>query len=114
MSLFNKKHDFERQRKETYETFSTIQDKVTLPEKANIDFHFIAREIFPRFEECAMRLKLLGFEVSAYGRTLQATMKNSEVNVENIWSLEMAASQIALNFKFKPDGWGMGGPKSPN
>lgn len=100
-------HDYTFQRRETFDTFRESKG-VKLPARAVVDFAF-----FPELEDAdwaglTRALEAKGYRVSRPGddeEMLTASVGPIAVTAEEIWKWEEAATKIALQFDFFPDGW---------
>lgn len=101
------RHDFDAQRRETFDTFRDMPKGEKLPDRAEIDFLFLPEEEEARYAALEKALKAKGFKVSRDEDLLVATML-LQVAPDAIWEAERAATEIALGFDFYPDGWDLG------
>jgi hypothetical protein len=94
-------HDYNAQRRETFQTFK-LSKGTSLPKEAVVEFAFFIEE--PAFERA---LRLAGFTTRREkdGETLIAAFGPMPVTPEAIWEREHAATEIALKHDFYPDGW---------
>ena len=98
-------HNYEAQRRETFETFRKAPKGQKLPETAVVDYLFFVEEndaSWPAFER-ALRLK--GFKTRREGEHLIASYGPIPVAPEPIWANEKLSTEIALAHDFYPDGW---------
>ena len=101
------RHNFDAQRRETFDTFRDLPKGEKLPERAAIDFLFLPEEEEPRYTALAKALRAKGFDVSRDEDLMVATMQ-LPVTPDAIWEAEKMATEIALGFDFYPDGWDLG------
>ncbi len=99
------KHDFEEQRRETWQTFAEAGG--SLPGTAVVDFIFFVEETDADWDAFAAALRKAGFrpERQDDGETLIARCGPMPVTPEDVWAREREATEIALRFEFYPDGW---------
>ena len=102
-------HNFETQRRETYDTFKQSKG-VKLPKEAVIDFLFFIEELDANWAALEKALQKEGFRTrrDKDGDTLIASYGPMPVTPEAIWVQERIATSIALKFDFYPDGWELG------
>ncbi len=99
-------HNFEAQRRETYDTFKHSKG-VSLPKMAVVEYAFFIEELdasWPALER-ALRLEGFGTRREKDGETLIAWVGPIPVTPEDIWHWERIATSIALKHDFYPDGW---------
>jgi hypothetical protein len=99
-------HNFETQRRETYDTFKQSKG-VSLPKTAVVEYAFFIEEMdasWPALER-ALRLEGFGTRREKDGETLTAWIGPIPVTPEDIWHWERIATSIALKHDFYPDGW---------
>lgn len=101
-------HDYDAQRRETFETFQDLPKGEVLPERAEIDFLFFPEDEDADYAGLEKALKAKGFRVSRDDELLVATKGPMPVKPEAIWVEERLATEIALKFDFYPDGWDLG------
>ncbi len=99
-------HNFEAQRRETYETFKQSKG-VKLPKVAVVDYAFFIEELDASWPALERALRLEGFRTrrGPDGETLIASIGPIPVTPEDIWNHERIATSIALKHDFYPDGW---------
>jgi hypothetical protein len=99
-------HDYALQRRETFDTFRQSRG-VKLPERAVVDYAFFLEENDADWAKFEKSLRAKGFRVKRLkdGETLIASIGPIAVTAEEIWHWEEAATAIALQFDFYPDGW---------
>lgn len=102
-------HDYEAQRKETFETFDELRKEPDLPKRAVVHFLFYAEDMEPDWKQAEAALTGLGFTVERDEEEgmLDAAWGPMDVTPEAIWGREKAATEAALRFEFYPDGWDM-------
>ena len=99
-------HNFEAQRRETYQTFK-LSKGVSLPKTAVVEYAFFIEELdasWPALER-ALRLEGFGTRREKDGETLTAFIGPIPVTPEDVWQWERIATSIALKHDFYPDGW---------
>ncbi|MEM1379148.1 MAG: ribonuclease E inhibitor RraB [Pseudomonadota bacterium] len=102
-------HNFEKQKQETVWVWKDIKKRnPSLPPVIDLDIQFLphSREANKLlFKEA---LENAGFVVIFYDEDETVEAKVAEVNASAaaIWDQEERATQIAISFGFKPDGWG--------
>ena len=101
-------HDYDTQRRETFETFQDLPKNEVLPERADIDFLFFPEDDGADYAPLEKALKAKGFRISRDDDLLVATKGPMPVTPEAIWAEERAATEIALKHDFYPDGWDLG------
>ena len=100
-------HDYEGQRAETFETFEEIGRIDDLPERAVVNFLFLADDLDAPFAQAEKALQAKGFqtEVDTEGETLEARLGPIEITAAAIWGYEKLATETILAMGFEPDGW---------
>lgn len=100
-------HDFDAQRRETFETFAQAGEGPPLPKRAVVDFIFFVEETDADWAGFEATLRREGFrpERADDGETLIARFGPMPVTPDAIWDRERVATEIALRFDFYPDGW---------
>lgn len=100
-------HNYEAQRRETYETFEDAGTAV--PKTAVVDFLFFLEETDANWDAFEKALRNKGFTTRRKpdGETLVASFGPMPVTPEAIWAQERLATEIALKHDFYPDGWDM-------
>lgn len=101
------RHNFDAQRRETFDTFREMPKGEKLPDRAEVDFLFLPEEEEARYAPLEKALKAKGFKVSRDDDLLVATVTLA-ITPEAIWEAEKTATEIALGFDFYPDGWDLG------
>jgi len=101
-------HDFDAQRRETFDTFRELPRGETLPARAEVDFLFFPEEEPADYAALGKALKAMGFHISRDDDLLVATKGPMPVTPEAIWAEERDATEIALKHAFYPDGWDLG------
>jgi len=102
-------HDFEKQRQETIWVWSDITNRnPDLPEKINLDIHFLPISTNSNEDDFKASLEGVGFLVKFYedNETVEASVSNIHASVDAVWLHEERATKLALSHGFKPDGWG--------
>lgn len=99
------KHDYDGQRRETFETFAEAGPG--LPGSAVVDFIFFVEETDASWEAFEKALRAKGFTTRRLedGETLVASFGPMAVTAEEVWARERLATEIALKHDFFPDGW---------
>jgi Regulator of ribonuclease activity B len=99
-------HNFEAQRRETYDTFKQSKG-VSLPKTAVVEYAFFIEELDASWPALERALRLAGFETRRLkdGETMIASIGPIPVTPEAIWEQERIATSIALQHDFYPDGW---------
>lgn len=101
-------HDFDQQLRDTEQAWHDIRSRhEALPTAITLDLQFVPGDS-PQWEECKNALETAGYQVCFYddGSTLEASIRQVPNMVEEIWRHERTTTEIALQFGFKPDGWG--------
>ena len=100
-------HNFEAQRKGTYDTFRLGAKGVKLPKLSVIDYIFFIEELDAKWHFLEKALRQEGFTTrrDKDGETLVASYGPIPVTAEAIWEWERVATSIALKHDFYPDGW---------
>lgn len=101
-------HDYDTQRRETFDTFREMPKGEVLPTHAEIDFLFFPEDEGADYAALEKALKARGFRISRDEELLVATKGPMPVTPEAIWAEERQATEIALKFDFYPDGWDLG------
>jgi hypothetical protein len=101
-------HDFETQRRETFDTFKDLPKGEKLPDRAEIDFLFFPEDEDADYAPLERALKARGFRLGRDAELLVATKGPMPVTPEAIWAEERLATEIALQHDFYPDGWDLG------
>ena len=105
------KHDFEDQRRETFETFEAIQADNDLPETSIVEFYLLAEDKGCDWSGAERALKTAGYDTERdeEGDTLiVATRKALRIDPATLWAEEKKVTEIGLKFDFVPDGWEFG------
>jgi hypothetical protein len=102
-------HDYEAQRRETFETFEELRKEPDLPKRAVVHFLFYAEDTEPQWDapEKALRAKGFTVERDEDEGMIDASIGPIDVTPESIWQYEKLATEIALKSDFYPDGWDM-------
>jgi len=101
-------HNYDAQRRETFETFKSIPKGQTLPEVAVVDFLFFVEEDDANWKAFEKALAGKGFKAKKDGDTMVASFGPMPVTPEAIWEREKAATELAIAYDFYPDGWDLG------
>jgi hypothetical protein len=101
-------HDFEKQRNETLWVWNDLSTKKNLPKSATVDFQFVPSSPAADWDLFELQLRAAGYRCERYSdeRTLEASIGPIDLSADAIWQREFAATQIAINCGFRPDGWG--------
>ena len=106
------KHDFEGQRRETFDTFDELKKHGdALPESSVLEVYLLAEGEEANWDAAEKALKSKGFltERDEEGDTLiVATISPIKIAPGVIWDVEKQVSEIGLKFDFVPDGWEFG------
>lgn len=106
------KHDFEGQRRETFDTFDALRASgETLPEHSVLEVYLLAEGADANWAGAEKAIRAKGFvtERDREGETLiVATKAPIAIGPETIWEIERQVSEIGLKFDFTPDGWEFG------
>lgn len=99
-------HNFEAQRRETFDSFNDTGG-VKLPKAAEVDFLFFVEELDADWAAFERALQKEGFRTfrDEDGETLVASFGPMPVTPEAIWERERVATVLALKHDFYPDGW---------
>ncbi len=100
-------HNYEAQRRDTYDTFKQAGKSVKLPKESVIDYIFFIEELDADWAALEKALRAEGFKTrrETDGETLTASFGPLPVTAEAIWGMERVATSIALAHDFYPDGW---------
>lgn len=101
-------HDYEAQRRETFETFRAAPRGEKLPETAVVEFLFFVEELDANWRAFEAALKAKGFKARKDGDLMIAAYGPMPVTAEAIWERERAATELAIAYDFYPDGWDLG------
>lgn len=106
------KHDFDGQKRETFETFDELKASgETLPETSVLEVYLLAEGAEANWPGAEKALRAKGFvtERDIEGETLiVATSAAIRITPETIWEIERQVTEIGLKFDFTPDGWEFG------
>lgn len=99
-------HNFEAQRRETYDTFRQSKG-ISLPKTAVVEYAFFIEENDASWTALERAMRMEGFKTRRLkdGDTLVASIGPIAVTAEEIWKYERIATSIALKHDFYPDGW---------
>ena len=98
-------HNFETQRRETYETFRQSKG-ISLPKTAVVEYAFFIEELDANWPALERALRMEGFQTRRADKdTLVASIGPIAVTAEEIWKYERISTSIALKHDFYPDGW---------
>jgi hypothetical protein len=100
-------HNYDAQRRETFETFADVGRGETLPKAAVVDFLFFIEETDANWDALEKALRAKGFKTKRKrdGESLVASIGPIPVSPDSIWTQERIATEIALKHDFYPDGW---------
>jgi hypothetical protein len=105
-------HDFESQRRETFETFDELKRQgQALPKTSVLEVYLLAEGDEANWAAAEKALHAAGFatERDVAGETLiVATKAEIPISPEVIWKVEKEISAIGLAYDFAPDGWEFG------
>lgn len=101
-------HNYDAQRRETFDTFRDMPKGQKLPETAVVDFLFFVEELDANWAAFQKALRGRGFATKKDGDTLIASYGPMPVTAEAIWQQERAATELAIAYDFYPDGWDLG------
>ena len=99
-------HNFEAQRRDTFDTFR--QSKGTsLPKTAVVEYAFFIEENDASWPALERAMRMEGFQTRRLkdNITLIAFIGPIAVTAEEIWKYERIATSVALKHDFYPDGW---------
>jgi hypothetical protein len=99
-------HNFEAQRRETFDTFRQSKG-ISLPKMAVVEYSFFIEENDASWPALERALRMEGFQTRRLkdGETLVASIGPIPVTAEEIWKYERIATTVALKHDFYPDGW---------
>ena len=98
-------HNFETQRRETYDTFKQSKG-ISLPKTAVVEYAFFIEEMDASWPALERALRMEGFQTRRADKdTLVASIGPIAVTAEEIWKYERISTSIALKHDFYPDGW---------
>lgn len=102
-------HNYDAQRRETFETFDTVKPG-QLPAEAVVDYLFFVEELDADWAAFEKALRAKGFRTSRDddGETLIASLGPIPITAASVWEHEEIATRIALKHEFYPDGWDLG------
>ena len=101
-------HNYDAQRRETFETFKSVPKGQKLPEVAVVDFLFFVEEDDANWKAFEKALRGKGFEAKKDGDTMVASYGPMPVTPDAIWEREKLATELAIAYDFYPDGWDLG------
>ena len=98
-------HNFEAQRRETFDTFKQSKG-ISLPKTAVVEYAFFIEEMDASWPALERALRMEGFQTRRADKdTLVASIGPIAVTAEEIWKYERISTSIALKHDFYPDGW---------
>jgi hypothetical protein len=98
-------HNFEAQRRETFDTFRQSKG-ISLPKTAVVEYAFFIEEMDASWPALERALRIEGFQTRRADKdTLVASIGPIAVTAEEIWKYERISTSIALKHDFYPDGW---------
>lgn len=98
-------HNFEAQRRETFDTFRQSKG-ISLPKTAVVEYAFFIEELDASWPALERALRMEGFRTRRADKdTLVASIGPIAVTAEEIWKYERISTSIALKHDFYPDGW---------
>ena len=101
-------HNFDAQRRETFDTFTGRPKGQSLPDTALVDFLFFLEEFDANWAGFEKALRGKGFKTRRDADYMIATFGPMPVTPEAIWDKEKQATELALAYDFYPDGWDLG------
>ena len=101
-------HNYDAQRRETFDTFASQPKGQKLTETAVVDFLFFLEETDANWKGFEKALQAKGFKTKRDADYLIASFGPMAVTAEAIWEREKAATELALAYDFYPDGWDLG------
>jgi hypothetical protein len=101
-------HNYDAQRRETFETFKSIPKGQTLPETAVVEFLFFVEEEDANWGAFDKALRAKGFKTRRDQDYMIAAYGPMPVTPEAIWAQEKPATELAIAYDFYPDGWDLG------
>lgn len=105
------KHDFEEQRRETFETFEAILADNDVPERSVVEFYLLAEDKGCNWAGAEKALQSAGYDTERdeEGDTLIVATRNElRIDPQTLWVEEKKITEIGLKFDFVPDGWEFG------
>lgn len=106
------KHDFEDQRRETFDTFDELRKQgEALPARSILEVYLLAEGGEANWGGAEKSLLAKGFatERDEDGDTLIVATKTAiAITPDAIWQIEKEITGIGLKFDFVPDGWEFG------
>ena len=101
-------HNYDAQRRETFETFKSAPKGQKLPETAVVDFLFFVEEADANWKAFEKALRGKGFAPRKDGDLMIASYGPMPVTAEAIWQQEKIGTELAIAYDFYPDGWDLG------
>lgn len=102
-------HDWDHQYQETVWVWNDLQTKsINFLKAYRLDIQFMPASSAADAVGLTEALRAAGYDVKAYRNnpTVEATTSAMLLTLESIWQHERKATEIALRYGFKPDGWG--------
>ncbi|HBD89557.1 MAG: hypothetical protein A2092_02315 [Rhodobacteraceae bacterium GWE1_64_9] len=100
-------HDYKAQQAETFESFEAFAHDA--PEIATITYQFYPEDVDANWDGVQKALQAKGFRTARDDgdELLDALIGPVAISAATIWKYEKLATEIALQFEFTPDGWGL-------
>ncbi|RID92191.1 hypothetical protein D2N39_09805 [Gemmobacter lutimaris] len=101
------RHDYKSQKAETFESFEAFA--ADAPAEAVITYQFYPEDVDANWDGVQKALEAKGFRTNRddEDELLDALVGPVKIDAETIWKFEKLATEIALEFDFTPDGWGL-------
>ncbi len=101
-------HNYDAQRRETFETFKSVPKSQPLPAEAVVDFLFFVEELDANWAAFEKALRARGFRTKRDQDYLVASFGPMPVTPDAIWERERVSTELAIAYDFYPDGWDLG------
>ena len=101
-------HNYDAQRRETFDTFTALPKGQSLPATAVVDFLFFVEETDASWAAFEKALRGRGFTTKRDQDYLIASFGPMPITPEAIWEKEKQTTELALAYDFYPDGWDLG------
>ena len=101
-------HNYDAQRRETFDTFTSLPKGQTLPDMAVVDFLFFEEETDANWIAFQKALRGKGFITKRDADYMIASFGPMKITADAIWEREKLATELALAYDFYPDGWDLG------
>lgn len=102
-------HDWDHQYRETAWVWNDLQSKdIDFQQASRLDIQFVPASSTADIGGFTEALRAAGYDVKGYRNnpTIEATTSAMLLTLESIWQHERKATEIALRYGFRPDGWG--------